>query len=361
MDNHSSHLVDHYKYLSSASKKVKELHEGTKAKFGLVDTEIAKVHNLHGLDRSETAAALDKIVHDLKAKVKDIEEKFSHVNDFPTLVAREVEKHHTAFSLVGSEVLRVNNVVEHEKAELQAVKNVVEHVVQAIEQWEQRDATFVPRGPVAGAADHSQTVDAPQWEQRDATFVPRGPVAGAADHSQAVGAPSVAAGAHPSAPPVSSWDPWRASAAATAGAMPAQAPALQAPPGIVTQSPSVVHGTAKFSDPKVATLPSYQYDGKVGGVSWHRRVKDFIISRSSEIEAVFNSVEASEDSQALLLDLRARSSLRGVVPSVLEHLSSELWGFLVLCLTGDARCAIDTTDRREGFEVWRKLLKGIRS
>ena len=128
------------------------------------------------------------------------------------------------------------------------------------------------------------------------------------------------------------------------------------PPGFATQSPP-----AKFSDPKVATLSGYQYDGKVGGVSWHKRAKDFIISRSSEIEAVFNSVEASEDSQAMLSDLRVRSSLQGVVPLTLEHLSSALWGFLILCLSGDARCAVDITDRREGFEVWRKLLKGIRS
>ena len=44
-----------------------------------------------------------------------------------------------------------------------------------------------------------------------------------------------------------------------------------------------------------------------------------------------------------------------------EAASNALWAFLILCLTGDATYAVDNAGPREGFEVWRRLFKGIRS
>ena len=59
-------------------------------------------------------------------------------------MAREVEKHHAAFTLVGSEVSRVHATVEHEKMEPKAVKGAVEQIVQTLEQWDQHDPTIAP-------------------------------------------------------------------------------------------------------------------------------------------------------------------------------------------------------------------------
>ena len=88
-------------------------------------------------------------------------------------------------------------------------------------------------------------------------------------------------------------------------------------------------------------------------------MKDYLISKAPEIEKILHVVETSEDTPAGIKDLMLRPSLATTPPALLQHLGAELRGFLVLCLSGDARCAVDTTDRREGFEVWRKLLKGV--
>ena len=97
VDNHKYHIVEHYRYLSAASKKVKQLHDNSKDKF-------------------------DQIVK----KVKEIEGKLDSVHDFPNLVAGEVQKHHGAFVLVGSEVSRMHQ-------ELNAVKGALEKVVHTFE------------------------------------------------------------------------------------------------------------------------------------------------------------------------------------------------------------------------------------
>ena len=88
-------------------------------------------------------------------------------------------------------------------------------------------------------------------------------------------------------------------------------------------------------------------------------MNDYLISKASEIEKILHVVETSEDAPANIKDMTLRPSLAMISPALLQHLGAELWGVLVLCLSGGARCAVDTTDRREGFEVWRKLLKGI--
>ena len=104
VDNHKDHIVRHYRYLNTASKKVKDLHDSSKDRF-------------------------DKIVHDVRNKFKEMEDKIGATQDFPAIVASEVQKHHAAFSLVGSEVTRVHQ-------ELNTVKGAVEQVAQAVVQWD---------------------------------------------------------------------------------------------------------------------------------------------------------------------------------------------------------------------------------
>ena len=198
VDNHRSHIVDHYSYLSAASKKVKELHEGTKTKFGLLDTELKTARSLQDSGQAGIAVMLNRIVRDLKDKLKEIEDKFTRANDFPTLVAREVKKRHAAFALVRSEVSRVHVTVEQEKMELKAVKGAVEQIVQTLEQWDQHSTQYiVSQGP---AAHPSQELDSRRAES--------------ADHSLTAGLPTATGGTQPTAPQASAWDPWRASAAA---------------------------------------------------------------------------------------------------------------------------------------------------
>ena len=95
VDNHKDHIVRHYRYLHV-------LHANSKERF-------------------------DKVVHDLRDKLKELEDKIGAAQDFPSLVANEVQKHPAAFSLVGSEVARVHQ-------ELKIVKDAVEQVAQAVVQ-----------------------------------------------------------------------------------------------------------------------------------------------------------------------------------------------------------------------------------
>ena len=60
--------------------------------------------------------------------------------------------------------------------------------------------------------------------------------------------------------------------------MPQAQRVLQSPPGIETQN-----YTAKFSE-KVAALADFRYDGRTGGVGWHRKMKDYLISKALEIK-----------------------------------------------------------------------------
>ena len=92
VDNHKDHIVRQYRYIHVASKKAKEFHDVSKDRF-------------------------NKIVNDVRNKLKETEDKLNAAHDFPAIVASEVQKHHAAFSLVGSEVARMQQ-------ELNTVKGV---------------------------------------------------------------------------------------------------------------------------------------------------------------------------------------------------------------------------------------------
>ena len=111
----------------------------------------------------------------------------------------------------------------------------------------------------------------------------------------------------------------------------------------------------------MATLPSSHHDGKQGGFTWHNKVKNYLISQSPEIELILREVESSDDGIATYSELVLGPGLRALSLGQVEAASNALWAFLILCLTGEARYAVDNAGSREGFEVWRRLLKGIRS
>ena len=46
---------------------------------------------------------------------------------------------------------------------------------------------------------------------------------------------------------------------------------------------------------------------------------------------------------------------------LVQKLSRDLWGFLTLNLQGNARLLLNNSATLEGFELWRRLMKGIRS
>ena len=51
----------------------------------------------------------------------------------------------------------------------------------------------------------------------------------------------------------------------------------------------------------------------------------------------------------------------GISPGHLKALARDVWGFLLLVLRGNARAWLDSNEDLEGFDLWRKLMKGVRS
>ena len=77
-----------------------------KSTFVAVDEEIVSTRNLHNSGLADHTAYLDRILNNVKDKLKEIKDCFASVHDFLGLVAGEVQKHHAAFSLVGSHAAR---------------------------------------------------------------------------------------------------------------------------------------------------------------------------------------------------------------------------------------------------------------
>ena len=70
--------------------------------------------------------------------------------------------------------------------------------------------------------------------------------------------------------------------------------------------------------------------------------------------------ESREDTPATV-QLLHQDAGKWVTPIRLQFLAMELWGYLNLNVTGEARQVFENVDDLQGFEAWRKLVKGIRS
>ena len=110
---------------------------------------------------------------------------------------------------------------------------------------------------------------------------------------------------------------------------------------------------------KVATMPQYQYDGEKNGAQWRLIVKPYFISKAPEIAGILRSIEDHEDQSATVSNLATRGL--GVHPETIRSLSADLWGFLTLNLQGSARLWVNNSEPMEGFDIWRKLMKVVRS
>jgi hypothetical protein len=77
------------------------------------------------------------------------------------------------------------------------------------------------------------------------------------------------------------------------------------------------------------------------------------------MESILRTVDSQEDGSAMTMDLALR--LPHMNPALVQKLSRDLWGFLTLNLQGNARLMLNNSATLEGFELWRRLMKTIRS
>mgnify|MGYP003328744203 FL=1 len=104
--------------------------------------------------------------------------------------------------------------------------------------------------------------------------------------------------------------------------------------------------------------PENRYDGEHKGAQWKSNVQPYLISRAPVIAHILQYVEEHEDQSALIEDLFPHV---GVQKSMLMQLSLDLWGFLTLNLHGTAKIWVSNSKMMEGFDLWRKAMKSVRS
>ena len=88
-------------------------------------------------------------------------------------------------------------------------------------------------------------------------------------------------------------------------------------------------------------------------------IRQYLISRAPEMESILRDVDSHEDGSAMTVDLALRLPSMG--SSLLQKPSRDLWGFLTLNLQGNTRLMLNNSATLEGFELWRRLMKTIRS
>ena len=103
----------------------------------------------------------------------------------------------------------------------------------------------------------------------------------------------------------------------------------------------------------------FQYHGKEGGASWRLLITNYLLSQIPAMEALLRSAESLDDEPATLHTLVNRGL--GVSPDTLQKLSRDLWGFLNLNMQGSARDRVNNSTPLEGFALWQRIVKAIRS
>jgi len=114
-NNHASFLNSHVSYIANASKKLKELHLGVKDKVREIEGTVSRGFT------------------EIQTKIVELETRFNQAHDVSGLVAAEVGKHHSAFSLLGSEVERVRQRLQTSETAAVAMRNAIDKIVEEIE------------------------------------------------------------------------------------------------------------------------------------------------------------------------------------------------------------------------------------
>ena len=87
-------------------------------------------------------------------------------------------------------------------------------------------------------------------------------------------------------------------------------------------------------------------------------MKPYLISRAPEIEEVLKYVESHADMPMMVGDLLPK---RIVPDDAFTNLAAGLWGFPALNLQGMARLFVNNSKSNEGFDLWQKVVRHVRS
>ena len=137
------------------------------------------------------------------------------------------------------------------------------------------------------------------------------------------------------------------------------------PPGLKSEEITKITVNSKLFDEKTAREKGFQYDGlpSNGGHEWRSDVADYFVSKCPGAGPWLSWVEdhGSEDITADMVQTTLQEHAvmtDDLNPVVLSH---HIWGFLQHCLSGSGKQIFKSTERQDGFNVWRKLTLEINS
>ena len=164
--------------------------------------------------------------------------------------------------------------------------------------------------------------------------------------------------------PLQASDPWGgfrfAGAAPAATGLPVPGPANYgigtpggaATPGIQTREYDL---RRPIFEEKVAIDPHFRYDEK-HKEEWLKTVKNYLVGKAYEMEAMLDWAEGFQLHPISPADVAGCDSAPIMTNIAATRLDRELWSFLNLNLTGDAKMTFDNLPRLQGFEAWRKVV-----
>ncbi len=118
----------------------------------------------------------------------------------------------------------------------------------------------------------------------------------------------------------------------------------------------------KIFDDKVAISQDYAYQGGTGGEQWRVRVKGYWVSKCPALLDVLDWAE-KRDSRSIspddILDAARTEGWTRWRAQDLQRINEILWGFLNMCLKGEAHRHFELAKWLNGLEAWRIIVQTI--
>ena len=128
---------------------------------------------------------------------------------------------------------------------------------------------------------------------------------------------------------------------------------------IVTESFDGANLSKAFDD-KVALSDKYTYDGLTGGAGWRKKVRGYWLSKCPELRPVLNWTEARGDSKITFKELKQKTQEGFWMTEVdVRRANHAIWGFLGLCLKGEASKLYELASELNGLEAWRLITRHV--
>ncbi len=114
---------------------------------------------------------------------------------------------------------------------------------------------------------------------------------------------------------------------------------------------------------KVAISPDYSYDGGNGGESWRVRIKGYWVAKCPALLPVLEWAEKRDDRSIAPQDLLDAAKTERWADwqqeSDLKRIDETIWGFLNMCLKGEAHRHLELAKMLHGLEAWRIVVQTI--